>query len=44
MLGLFQGRPGARMWRRYLSENVHRDGADSRVVLDALAYVTKEAA
>lgn len=44
MLGLFQGRPGARMWRRYLSENVHCDGADSRVVLDALAYVTKEAA
>lgn len=44
MLGLFQGRPGARMWRRYLSENVHRDGADSRVVLDALAYVTQEAA
>ena len=44
MLGLFQGRPGARMWRRYLSENVHRDGADSRVVLDALAYVTKESA
>ena len=44
MLGLFQGRPGARMWRRYLSENVHRDGTDSRVVLDALAYVTKESA
>lgn len=42
MLGLFQGRPGARMWRRHLSENVHRDGADGRVVLDALAYVTKD--
>ena len=41
MLGLFQGRPGARMWRRYLSENVHRDGADCRVVLEALAYITK---
>ena len=44
MLGLFQGKPGARMWRRHLSENVHRDGADSRVVLDALSYVSKEAA
>lgn len=42
MLGLFQGRPGARMWRRYLSENVHLDGADSRVVLAALEYVTRE--
>jgi tRNA-dihydrouridine synthase A len=42
MLGLFQGRPGARMWRRYLSENVHRDGADSRVVLAALDFVTKD--
>ncbi len=44
MLGLFQGRPGARMWRRSLSENAHRDGADGQVVLDALSYVTQEAA
>ncbi len=27
MLGLFQGEPGARYWRRHLSENMHRDGA-----------------
>jgi len=44
MLGLFQGRPGARMWRRYLSENAHRDGADASVMLDALSFVTREAA
>ena len=44
MLGLFQGRPGARMWRRHLSENAHRDGADGDVVLQALAYVTEQAA
>ena len=44
MLGMFQGRPGARMWRRFLSENAHRDGADGQVVLDALSYVTQEAA
>ena len=44
MLGLFQGRPGARMWRRHLSENVHRDGADTSVVLQALNYVTEQAA
>lgn len=44
MLGLFQGRSGARMWRRHLSEQAHREGAGPQVVLDALSYVTKEAA
>lgn len=44
MLGLFQGRPGARMWRRHLSENVHRDTANEDVVLQALTYVTEQAA
>lgn len=44
MLGLFQGRPGARMWRRHLSENAHRDGAGTDVVLQALGYVTDQAA
>jgi len=44
MLGLFQGRPGARMWRRYLSENAHRDGAGPEVVEAALAFVKQEAA
>jgi tRNA-dihydrouridine synthase A len=27
VLGLFQGQPGARAWRRHLSENAHRPGA-----------------
>ena len=44
MLGLFQGRPGARMWRRHLSENAHYDDAGSNTVLDALANVTQRAA
>ena len=44
MLGMFQGRPGARGWRRHLSENAHRDGAGPQVVLDALAHVTRAAA
>ena len=43
MLGLFQGRVGARMWRRYLSENAHRDDADERTVLQALSHVTEGA-
>ena len=36
MLGLYAGQPGARAWRRYLSEHAHRDGAGSEVLLNAL--------
>lgn len=39
MLGLFQGQPGARAWRRHLSENVHRKGVGPEVVEQALALV-----
>lgn len=39
MLGLFAGRPGARQWRRSLSENAHREGAGLSVVTEALARV-----
>ena len=39
MLGLFHGRPGARGWRRVLSERGPRDGAGTEVVLAALAQV-----
>ena len=40
MLGMFQGLPGARRWRRHLSENVHQDNAGPQVILDALEFVT----
>jgi tRNA-dihydrouridine synthase A len=36
MLGLFAGQPGARMWRRYISEHAHREGAGSEVLVNAL--------
>ena len=39
MLGLFNGRPGARLFRRHLSENAPRDGAGLAVLHDALAMV-----
>ncbi|CAM3997102.1 tRNA dihydrouridine(20/20a) synthase DusA [Serratia silvae] len=39
ILGLFQGIPGARQWRRHLSENAHKPGADVRTVEQALALV-----
>ncbi len=44
MLGLFQGRPGARNWRRHLSENAHREDASTDVVLAALSQITARAA
>jgi len=37
MLGLYAGQPGARAWRRYISENAHRLGAGSEVLVGALA-------
>ena len=39
MLGLFTGRPGARAWRRHLSEHAPRDGAGPEVVETALSLV-----
>jgi tRNA-dihydrouridine synthase A len=36
MLGLFAAQPGARSWRRYISEHAHRDGAGSEVLVNAL--------
>lgn len=36
MIGLFNGEPGARRWRRYLSENACRDNADIRVLQQAV--------
>lgn len=37
MLGLFAGRPGARRWKRVLSENAHKPGAGVDVVEAAMA-------
>ena len=39
LLGLFAGQPGARAWRRHLSENAHRPGAGVEVIDQALARV-----
>lgn len=44
MLGAFQGRPGARAWRRRLSEDAHRPGAGPELVAAALAMVGEKAA
>jgi tRNA-dihydrouridine synthase A len=39
MLGLFHGQPGARAWRRVLSEGASRPGADLKLLDDALTEV-----
>jgi len=36
MLGLFQGLPGARTWRRFISERAHLDPGNDRLLLQAL--------
>ena len=41
MMGLFQGVPGARRFRRHLSENAHKHGAGPEVLEQALAMVTQ---
>ena len=42
MIGLFQGLPGARAWRRYLSENAHKNGAGIEVVKQAYQSIQSE--
>ncbi|AEF99510.1 tRNA dihydrouridine(20/20a) synthase DusA [Methylomonas methanica] len=38
LLGLFHGVEGARAWRRYISENANKPGADEQVLLHALEF------
>jgi tRNA-dihydrouridine synthase A len=44
LLGLYQQVPGARRYRRLLSEQAHRPGAGADVLLAAVAEVTQRAA
>jgi len=37
VLGLFQGLPGAKRWRRHISQHAHRDDSNDRLLLQALA-------
>ncbi|WP_282110183.1 tRNA dihydrouridine(20/20a) synthase DusA [Shewanella algicola] len=43
IIGLFQGLPGSRGWRRHLSENAHKPNADINVVLKAAEFVDAQA-
>jgi tRNA-dihydrouridine synthase A len=42
ILGLFHGIPGAKGWRRYISENACKPTADESVVLKALKFIQLE--
>ena len=44
LLGLFQGQPGARRWRRYISEHAHLDADNERLLLEALDAMQPHAA
>jgi len=44
MLGLYNGQPGARLFRRHLSEHAVRDGAGIAVLRDALSFVRERRA
>lgn len=39
ILGLYQGQPGARKWRRYISEHAHQPKAEVNIIKEALQYV-----
>lgn len=39
IIGLFQNRPGARQWRRYISEHAHLPGAGTDIIRDAARFV-----
>jgi tRNA-dihydrouridine synthase A len=43
VLGLFNGLPGARAWRRHLSEAARRPGAGAEVLEEALSQVARPA-
>ena len=39
LLGLFQGMPGAKLWRRHLSENAYKADAGIEVLLEAMTKI-----
>jgi tRNA-dihydrouridine synthase A len=41
MLGLFQGLPGARRWRRYISEHAHLDPQNDSLLMQALDHMKR---
>jgi tRNA-dihydrouridine synthase A len=42
ILGIFNGLPGARQFRRHISENAHKKEADLSLIKEALSFVPRE--
>ena len=42
LLGLFTGQPGAKAWRRHISENAHKEGAGIEVIQQAVRYISEK--
>ena len=42
MLGLFQGVPGAKAWRRHISENAYHADANTQVLMDAASKIADD--
>ena len=42
ILGLFQGLPGARLYRRHISENANKPEANSQVIKDAAKFIQED--
>ncbi len=40
LLGLFSGQNGAKAWRRYISENAHKEGAGIEVIEKAASFLS----
>lgn len=40
LLGLFTGKPGAKAWRRHISENAYKKGAGIEVIQQAVNYIS----
>ncbi|EAZ91279.1 tRNA dihydrouridine(20/20a) synthase DusA [Crocosphaera chwakensis] len=43
LLAIFSGIPGTKAWKRHISENAHLPDADSKVIVEALKKVSREA-
>jgi tRNA-dihydrouridine synthase A len=43
MLGLFNGQPGARLFRRHLSENATKPGANAETLRAGLSFLSRDA-
>ena len=40
LLGLFSGQPGAKAWRRHISENAYKEGANVEVIRQAASFLS----